>query len=578
MRDHHKICRTTFLMQSLTDLRLRPLALVLAALPFVAMSPGASAQTAPRPNSGQLLQQVPSPAPPPSLNRPPLRIDQAQPAPATDVTPFAVRRIELEGNTAFDTATLHALVADGEHGQRTLAQLDALAQRLTDWYRAHGYPLARAVLPAQTIVDGTVRIRILEARYDTIRLDNRSRVDDEVLRATLAPLAPGALITQAALDRSLLLLDELPGVRAQATLAPGAMVGTSRLSVQAEPAPMLAGHVSADSAGNRYTGRVRLGAHLDINSPLHRGDRLSLSVLSSGHGLDHGRLAYQVVLNGQGTQLGAAWSALRYRLGGPLEALDAHGTAHVGSVWLSHPFVRRADMRVDGRLQYDRKRLRDALDTANLHTDRHTGSWTAGLAGERRDGWAGGGLIFAELSLTHGRLGFDDANAQSADAATARTQGRYTRWNADLSRLQNVNRRARLYLSLRGQGSGDNLDSSEQFVLGGPGSVRGYDVGVLAGASGWLATLELRHELALPISGLSEARLFLDHGALSINARPWTNAPNRARLSSAGVGVNWIGPDQWSMRLQVAAPVGSEPEQIDKPASARAWLQVARGF
>lgn len=95
-------------------------------------------------------------------------------------------------------------------------------------------------------------------------------------------------------------------------------------------------------------------------------------------------------------------------------------------------------MRVDERLQYDHKHLRDALDSANLHTNRHTGSRTAGLTGERRDAWAGGGSTSAELSLTHGRLSFDDANAQIADAATARTQGSYTRWNAGLWRLQTL--------------------------------------------------------------------------------------------------------------------------------------------
>ncbi|HUH55475.1 MAG TPA: ShlB/FhaC/HecB family hemolysin secretion/activation protein [Rhodanobacter sp.] len=557
-------------MPSPSRLRLAPLALALL-LPLAT-----SAQTIP--NSGQILQQVPPKPPEKPATEPGLVIESPSTVTAEDSTPFAVTHLQIEGNTTFDNATLHALVANGEGHTQTLTQLNALAQRITDYYHAHGYPLARAIVPAQALSDGTVRLQVVEARYDQIDLDNRSHVGDGLLRATLAPLRSGEPVTQATLDNRLLLLDDLPGVSPHATLRPGTQPGTSTLDVHADAEPTLQGQLVADNAGGRYTGRLRAGAYLDLNNPLHHGDQLSLAALTAGHGMRYGRLGYQATLNGHGTRLGAAYSTLAYALGGPLDALDAHGTARVASAWLAQPLVRTRNSRLDVRLQFDRKQLRDRIDSTALRNDRHSSHWTASIASQHGDDWAGGGLTNASLSMGHGRLGFDEAAAATADAATARTRGSYTHWIASVARLQNLTPGTRLYLSLGGQHSNRNLDSSEQFLLGGPDSVRGYDVASTAGASGWLGTAELRHDLAWGCAGHCEGSLFVDHGSLRVNADPWTTGPNHARLSSAGVGFNWIGTGPWQLQTQLAAPVGTAPDALGKRSGARAWLQVARGF
>lgn len=546
---------------------------VLAALVAAGMAvPTAQAQTPP--TGGELLQRIPLPTQDPD-QAPELRIEQVPSAPIDTTTAFTVERIAIEGNTVFDTATLHALVAPGEGQRLTLAGLNTLIARITAYYHANGYPLARAIVPAQTLNNGVVRVRVIEARYDRVALDNRSRVSDDLLQATLAPLQSGELVTQSELDRALLLLGDLPGVRPQATLQSGATVGTSTLAVRAEPEPILTGQVSLDNAGNQYTGYARLGAWLEVNNPLRRGDRLSIGALTSGENLVYGRLGYETVLNGYGTRLGAAYSVLDYKLGDSFEALDAHGTAHVASAWLTQPLLRARDTRLDVELQVDRKRLRDHIDSIDLYGERHTTSGTLSLDGQHR---AAGGVSGARLSVTHGNLTFDDAVAKAIDAVTAETVGSYTHWNAGFSRLQSLSARTRLYLDISGQYSNRNLDSSEQFLLGGPNNVRGYAPGALAGASGYLATLELRHDLGWFAAGRTVASVFYDYGSLRINADPWTTGDNHFQLQSAGAGLQWNGANRWYAQLQVAAPVGSIPTQLDEDDGIRAWLQVTKGF
>jgi len=551
--------------------RLAPIALACIALPLATR-----AQTIP--NSGQILQQVPSKPPEKPVAAPGLAIESSTSDTTEDTTPFAVTHLQVEGNTIFDNATLHALVADGEGKTQTLTELNALAQRITAYYRAHGYPLARALVPAQTLSGGTVRLQVVEARYDQIEVANQSLVGDDLLRAMLAPLHSGEVVTQSTLDTRLLLLGDLPGVEPHATLRPGTEPGTSTLDVQADAEPTLQGQLVADSAGSRYTGRLRVGASLDINNPMRHGDQLSLGTLTSGHGLRYGRLGYQFTLNGHGTRLGAAYSMLAYALGGPLDALDAHGTARVSSAWLTQPLVRTHDSRLDLRVQFDHKQLRDRIDSTALRNDRDSNHWTASIASQHGDDWGGGGLSSASLSLGHGRLGFANAAVAAADAATARTQGSYTHWNASLARLQNLGAATRVYVGLSGQYSNRNLDSSEQFLLGGSNSVRGYDVSSIAGASGWLGTAELRHDLPFDCAGRCEGSLFVDHGSLRVNADPWIAGRNQFDLDGVGIGFSWVGTRHWQAQVQLATPLGATPTSLGKRSSARAWLQLVRGF
>src|ERR1700730_13310169 len=144
------------------------------------------------PGAGSILQQTQPVVPPaPSATGTGLAIEQLGRVTLPPSAPFLVKAIQLSGNTAFDTPTLHTLVAEAEGKSLTLAQLGQIAARITDYYHGHGYLLARAIIPPQTIQAGLVPLEIIEAHYGQIELENRSRVDDSLLQATLTPLQSG---------------------------------------------------------------------------------------------------------------------------------------------------------------------------------------------------------------------------------------------------------------------------------------------------------------------------------------------------------------------------------------------------
>lgn len=553
---------------------LKPLLTALFALPLTVL-----AATPAIPDAGSILQQIkPSMPPLPSSTGTGLKIEQPGGVALPETEPFLITSIKIFGSTLFDTATLHLLVMDAEGKKFTLPELDKLAARITDYYHAHGYPLTRAIIPAQTIKEGVIEIQVIEARYGRISLDNSSRVNDAWLNATLSPLQSGQAIEQKTLDRSLLLLSDIPGLVTSATLLPGIMVATSDLSIKTDPAQAVSGNVTLDNNGNKVTGRARAGGSINFIDPLHHGDVLSASVLSSGSGMNYGRVSYERLLDGAGTRMGGAYSALHYVLGDTLAALNGHGTAQVGSLWLKHPFVRSREVNVYGQLQYDNKVLQDHIDLNSMRTDRHLDNWTASLSGDARDALMSGGVNTFNIALTSGQVNYDDAAAQLADSTTAKTKGSFSKWNANLARLQRLSPSNGLYVSLSGQWANSNLDSAEKMVAGGPYTVRAYDTGVISGDSGYLGSAELRHDLGSIGGGQWQAVAFVDSEHVTVNKNTWTNGVNNATLSGAGVGLDWTGKNQWTAKVYLAAPLGSRPVLIASTSTYRGWLQLGKGF
>ena len=523
------------------------------------------------PGAGSILQQIkPSLPQAPSPSEPGLRLEGEGGVKLPPSRAFLVRKIEITGNTLFDTATLHALVAGSEGQMLTLSQLEELAARITEFYRSHGHILSRAIIPAQTIHDGVVIIEVIEAKYGRIKLDNRSRVKNPLLEETLSSLRGGASIEQKSMDHALLLLSDTPGIKVDATLKPGEKVGTSDLNIVTQPTPFVSGSVMLDDYGNKYTGRQRLGATAFLLNPLHHGDVLSVSGLSSGSGMNYGRIAYDTLLNGYGTHAGASYSALHYILGGSLSNLNGHGTADVGSLWVRQTMARSRDFNLYGQVQYDHMKLRDHIDAAGIRTDRHISSLTGTLSGDSRNV---DGVNTWSFATTMGNVGFDDAAAQQADAATANTQGSFSKWNLNLSRNQSLGSATSVYAALSGQWANANLDASQQMVAGGPYTVRAYDMGALSGDEGYLGTVELRHTL----SRFWQAVAFWDSEHLTVNRNTWVAGVNSATLTGAGLGLDW-SDREWSAKAYVATRIDSPPPLVAASSSSRVWVQVGKGF
>jgi hemolysin activation/secretion protein len=231
-------------------------------------------------------------------------------------------------------------------------------------------------------------------------------------------------------------------------------------------------------------------------------------------------------------------------------------------------------------LQHDSLQLRDHIDVSDSQTDRHLTNWTLSFYGDSQDERLSGGSNNWSLSWTQGRVNFDDAVAQLANAATVKTEGGFSKWMVSLSRSQHLGNGTSLYLAVSGQRASTNLDSSQKMSIGGPYAVRAYESGVVSGDSGQLVTAELRQTLGPFWGGALTGIAFIDSARVTINRNLWSGATglNNVQLSGAGLGGYWSGPQQWMARAYLAVPMGSSLGLTGHRHSARGWLETRKSF
>ena len=511
--------------------------MTLASLAFCAISSTVFAQTPPAPNAGQVLRDL--------QQAPVLTTPQAATLTRAESTPEAaspnearalVKSIAITGNQELTSAELQSLVADLVGQQQSLSQLNAAARRITAYYRSRGFAVARAYLPAQDITNGAVTIAVIEGRVSGYSVKNQSRLSDERVNGYFSQIKNGDVIKSAQIDRSLLLMQDTPSVGgSRATLQPGASVGTSELLIEVSPADAYSGSVALDNYGSRYTGEYRLSGSFNIASPLKIGDQLSFTALTSGDQLRFGRIAYQLPIGSDGLRVGAAYFDTRYKLGKEFRSLEAHGTARSTSVFAAYPLIRSQLQNLNATASYEDKSLNDFVDSTATSTRKKVSVSSLGLAGNLQDALGGGGINNFDVSVILGKLRIESLTALAIDAASAQTNGSFSRVAYGLNRLQRVTDTTQLLLSVNGQQASKNLDSSEKFSLGGPTGVRAFPTGEAIGDEGLKGTMELRHTF----SANWQVSAFYDFGAVRINKTPFgPSASNSKNLAGAGFGVN----------------------------------------
>jgi hemolysin activation/secretion protein len=552
----------------------------LFALSALTLNAGVMAATPPA--TGGALQQL---APSPTLPAPaPKVVIQRSTAPAasdTDTTglKIVVKTLKITGSQAYAEGQLIALTGFKSGSALTLTELRGMANLISRYYQDNGYVVAQVYLPPQDINDGAVTITVNEGRYGKILVRNQTNVASTVVTDLLEGLSSGDVVISDALESKLLLVSDLPGVRVNSALVPGAVLGETDLMVDVLPEQRVSGSVDADNAGNRYSGTFRLGATINLNEPLGQGDVATLRLLTAGAGLNHFRASYQMHIGR--LRVGAAYNSLEYALGKEFKSLLANGTAYITSFYGSYPLLRSHKTNLYAGLSFDSKRFQDRMDSVGAMTEKSAHTLTASLNGDHRDSLGGGGHSNYGLTWTTGNISILTPAARALDAATVQSNGPFSKLGFNASRLQSVNKEFSLFAGISGQIGSKNLDISEKMELGGLYGVRAYPEGEAYADRGYLVNLEARLKLPqwAPTSH-SEFELtgFVDTGTVILNTNPWTAGPNKRTLSAAGVALNWSELRKFSVRATYAHKLGGKPTYSGPDASGRLWLQALKYF
>jgi hemolysin activation/secretion protein len=238
------------------------------------------------------------------------------------------------------------------------------------------------------------------------------------------------------------------------------------------------------------------------------------------------------------------------------------------------------------------KKLIDKVDGTAI-SNRVMKDWTLNLSTQMNDKLCGGGVTTIMLGAIVGDLDRSAvASDLQTDSTTARSDGSFTRVTASLARLQHMTDDLSLFVSARGQGANQNLDTSEKFILGGPTGVRAYPVGEGSGDEGWAGNAELRYDVPGGIKiGDLQLIAFADAGGVRLNRHPWTGSVNTATgrneytLAGAGAGFNLKFSKVATLRASWATAINDNPGRstTNKNANGLArkntfWVQAIAEF
>jgi len=519
----------------------------------------------------------------------------------------------------------------------TIGQLQKVADAVTQYYHDKGYFLARAVIPAQEIKDGVVNVRVLEGRLEKVQTSGNKMYSDEVLARPFKPLL-GELVTIGRTENALLTLTKYPGLSAAGVFRPGDDVGTTDIVVNVQNEKRFDGSVRADNDGTEFTGRKRLIGTLDVNDPTGDADLLSVTALKTfgtsttssntvggktittttpAGDSTYGDVRYQRPVYDAYNDWALDLSRNSFSVG---TAGGVGGISKIAALSEEHDFFRSRTSNLIGTLDLSRKRAdtttaikglgvggvlnRDdlavfgaQLNFDNISTESNTISTITG----RFEHGFGGLLGVPTKADVLADFGPQNKNKTGVPPSRTGADGNpntpeFNKLTLNYQWYKNLPNTQGLLFRFGGQYSPDLLSSLEQFVMGGPDSVRAAPTSQFLVDNGIFSSME--YSISAPGFGDKHAfgsytwgqvlrfRVFVD-AARGYDNDP-TDTANRKYLAGSGIGLVFTIPGSFTANLQWARLNGgarvnanSKSTAVDPNAiknASETWFDVTYNF
>jgi hemolysin activation/secretion protein len=448
---------------------------------------------------------------------------------------FVLRAVDFSSTALLDMAQLQAIAATFVGKTVSFNDLGEMVNQVNALYVQRNQVFARAVLPPQRVLEGRVRIDLVEARLDALILQGQQRLDESWVQSVLG-VSKGELLDAQALDERIQKFHRASDARLALTAQPGSQPSTSVLQLQVNEPAALSGSATLSNEGSDSTGRNQVQAELRWFSPLGRGDRASLS-LTRGLGVTNAGLAWSVPVSARwGTRLQTSLSRSRtHVISGPFAIFDIRGRNAQESLSIGQPVWSSGAWVIDAQLGLTRSKSENLISGVSAGSTKLNQSNLSVATSYRRDG--------SDASFS---LAWQNASAKAASGAT--TDDAILQWSG--SYVQRFPQKAALLMfRINGQSSRSATPlGSQGMSLGGPAQLRAFASGALSGPSGYASSLELHHAF----NDAWGAQMFVEHGEV------W-GVLARSGLSNVGTALEWRFSAKSSLQSTVATALGPVP-------------------
>lgn len=470
---------------------------------------------------------------------------ESAPAGAEKIT-FRLDRLNIQGASVYPEDELGNLFADKIGQMITLADLYGIAANLTRKYRNDGYILTQVVVPPQTIEGGTAMLQVVEGYIDQVDVRSEGdHVEDAVLLArgySALVRADKTALNVRQLERTLLMINDIPGVSARGILSPSeTKPGAADLLVVVQR-DTFEGQATLDNYGSRYLGPVQLGLAGSANGLFGLNERITAQAAYAPDEDFHDELSYigmgyDMPIGTYGTALNVSASYTNTEPGYSLEEFDVDGDSRFISVGASHPFIRTRNFNVTGRVSFD---WRNVDTDNNIEPDRkdHIRAVRLGSRIEFIDSLMNVAYNVFDLELGHGLNVLNATSDSDTNVSRPGADWDFFKLEAEYQRLQRVTSQVNVLFAVKGQIADEALWSSEEFGVGGVSYGRAYDPSEIVGDDGIAGKIELQWNQPAKLGLLDNYQLFGFYDAGIVwDKDATTSGLKREELTSAGFGV-----------------------------------------
>lgn len=424
----------------------------------------------------------------------------AAPISAPEDFSFVLKGVHVDQSAFLSRQTLTDIIQPYLNRAVGIAELEQMVDAINQQYRQKNIATAQAMLLPQEIEDGTIRINLIEGRLGQLELSGNSYTNESFLLDRIA-LESDAVVDTDQLQQALIRFNRTSEIQLQAALEPGADFGLTDVQITVEEPPRNLLQLFADNQGVDSTGQYQLGMLARRNGLLGRDDQASLYLVGA-EGTLTGSLGYGIAVNRYNGRLDLTYARNKIDVvKGPFKSLDITGKSSTLMLNFSQPIFVNARTKWDGLLSLSRAESETKIGGSQLLNDSSVNKFSVGVSYEHSG-------YFGRWLTTH------SAHAAQAEATFGANEEKrtITGYSGALSWLRPFDGCCTAVLKSGWQFLSDNQPlASEQFQIGGLGSVRGYVPGLLADARGYFVQLELHRPLTQNLVGF----MFVDNGAVA---------------------------------------------------------------
>jgi hemolysin activation/secretion protein len=527
---------------------------------FVAGTAGAQNITP----SGEIQPGQTRPIPEEPLPKFDFRIEAPRPSPvprAVEELSFKIKDIKVTGATVYKPGAFRPLIAPLIGKSVHLSDVIHAAERIEEKYRADGYILTRAYVPAQSVSNGIFTIAVIEGYVAAVSVTGGTEEARHRVEGVLAPIPASRPLKLDVIEDALLRANVFPGVNVSGLLRPSpTQPGASDL-VATVSSDRVTTILSIDNRGAVLTDVWTASADMAIRSPFNEGGVILLDFAvapDEPHIRNSISGKYIYPIGDSGLQLS-------------LSALDSHGQPAGGAgpadfvsdnqaygVRLTYPLIvtRETKLSLDGGFTWQSAFLREFSSAIADHDQ-----WReVDLALIYQQTGFLSGITTATVDVTQGLdiLGASPSGAVNVSHAGAVPD--FTKFSTVVRRIQQLYGPMSLALTGTGQYALNTLYVGEEISFGGAQIGRGYDPASITGDMGIGADAELRWDLNVSGTHFDTPNITINHAELYgffDAAKVWQHGtpipPDH--IESTGFGARATLNDRLQLGVEAAFPL-----------------------